>query len=208
MRISRLSLETIIWKPGKRVEVVNLWLGSWAWEAAKGGFYIPCSSYWLGFNPVPVDKKQGTIQVCIDFRDLNKACLKDNYPTPFIDQIIDECAVMRFFPSWMVFRVIIKFLSILKINIRQPLYVPGVPLHIERCLLVLKMLEPLFSGPCHMLSTTSNMSLKHTWMISLLVLERELITLVIFEWFSSDVVFIKSGWIPTSAFSRLRPVDC
>ena len=30
--------------------------------------------------------------MCIDFRDLNKACLKDNYPTPFIDQIIDECA--------------------------------------------------------------------------------------------------------------------
>ena len=30
--------------------------------------------------------------MCIDFRDLNKACPKDNYPTPFIDQIIDECA--------------------------------------------------------------------------------------------------------------------
>ena len=43
-------------------------------------------------NPVPIDKKQGTIRVCIDFRDLNKACPKDNYPTPFIDQIIDECA--------------------------------------------------------------------------------------------------------------------
>ena len=43
-------------------------------------------------NPVPVDKKQGTIRVCIDFRDLNKACPKDNYPTPFIDQITDECA--------------------------------------------------------------------------------------------------------------------
>ena len=28
----------------------------------------------------------------MDFRDLNKACLKDNYPTPFIDQIIDACA--------------------------------------------------------------------------------------------------------------------
>ena len=26
------------------------------------------------------------------FRDLNKACSKDNYPTPFIDQIIDACA--------------------------------------------------------------------------------------------------------------------
>jgi hypothetical protein len=26
------------------------------------------------------------------FSDLNKACPKDNFPTPFIDQILDECA--------------------------------------------------------------------------------------------------------------------
>jgi hypothetical protein len=38
-----------------------------------------------------VNKKQGTIRVCTDFRDLNKAYPKDNFPTPFIDQIIDEC---------------------------------------------------------------------------------------------------------------------
>jgi hypothetical protein len=40
----------------------------------------------------PVAKKQGTILVYIDYRDLNKDCPKDNYPTPFIDQIIDNCA--------------------------------------------------------------------------------------------------------------------
>jgi hypothetical protein len=27
----------------------------------------------------------------MDFRDLNKACPKDNFPTPFIDHIVDEC---------------------------------------------------------------------------------------------------------------------
>ena len=43
-------------------------------------------------NLVPIDKKQGTIRVCTEFQDLNKACPKDNYPTPFIDQIIDACA--------------------------------------------------------------------------------------------------------------------
>jgi hypothetical protein len=43
-------------------------------------------------NPVSVNKKQGTICVCTDFRDLNKAYPKDNFPTPFIHQIIDECA--------------------------------------------------------------------------------------------------------------------
>jgi hypothetical protein len=39
-----------------------------------------------------VAKIQGTIHVYVDYRDLNKACPKDNYPTPFIDQIIDNCA--------------------------------------------------------------------------------------------------------------------
>jgi hypothetical protein len=33
----------------------------------------------------------------MDFRDLNKACLKDNFPTSFIDQIIDECVGSKVF---------------------------------------------------------------------------------------------------------------
>ena len=43
-------------------------------------------------NIVPINKNQGTIRVCIDFRDLNKSCPKDNFPTLHIDQIIDNCA--------------------------------------------------------------------------------------------------------------------
>jgi hypothetical protein len=42
-------------------------------------------------NPILVNKKQGTICVYMDFRDLKKACPKDDFPTPFIDQIVDEC---------------------------------------------------------------------------------------------------------------------
>ena len=48
-------------------------------------------------NPVPVDKKQGAIHICTDFYDLNHACAKDNFPTPFIDQILDECARSELF---------------------------------------------------------------------------------------------------------------
>jgi hypothetical protein len=56
----------------------------------KAGFIYPIHlTQWVS-NPVPVNKKQGTICVCTDFHDLNKACPKDNFPTPFIDQIIDE----------------------------------------------------------------------------------------------------------------------
>ena len=48
-------------------------------------------------NLIPVDKKQRMIRICTDFRDLNRACPKDNFPTPFIDQILDECAGRKVF---------------------------------------------------------------------------------------------------------------
>jgi hypothetical protein len=58
----------------------------------KACFIYPIHlTQWVS-NPVPVNKKQGTIRVCTNFHDLNKACSKDNFPTPFIDHIIDECA--------------------------------------------------------------------------------------------------------------------
>jgi hypothetical protein len=44
-----------------------------------------------------MNKKQGTICVCMEFRDRNKACHKDNFPTPFIDQILDECVGSEIF---------------------------------------------------------------------------------------------------------------
>ena len=57
----------------------------------KVGFIYPISlTKWVS-NPIPVNKKQGTIRVWTDFHDLNKAYPKDNYPTPFIDHIIDAC---------------------------------------------------------------------------------------------------------------------
>ena len=58
----------------------------------KAGFiYLVPLTEWVS-NVVPVNKKQGTIRVCINFQSLNKACPKDNFPTPHIDQIIDNCA--------------------------------------------------------------------------------------------------------------------
>ena len=43
---------------------------------------------WLA-NTVVVKKKSGKWQVCIDFIDLNKACLKDPFPMPKIDQLVN-----------------------------------------------------------------------------------------------------------------------
>ena len=63
----------------------------------KAGFIYPVPlTEWVS-NIMLVTKKQGTILVCVDYRDLNKAFSKDNYPTPFIDQIIDDCASCEIF---------------------------------------------------------------------------------------------------------------
>ena len=44
---------------------------------------------WLA-NTVPVKKKNGKWRMCIDFTDLNKACLKDDFPLPRIDRVVDD----------------------------------------------------------------------------------------------------------------------
>jgi hypothetical protein len=63
----------------------------------KASFIYPVAlTDWVS-NLVPIDKKQGTICVCVDYRDINKACEKDNFPTPFVDQIVDDCAESEIF---------------------------------------------------------------------------------------------------------------
>jgi hypothetical protein len=46
---------------------------------------------WLS-NTVVVKKKNGKWRVCIDFTDLNKACQKDPFPFPRIDQLVDSAS--------------------------------------------------------------------------------------------------------------------
>ena len=48
-------------------------------------------SEWIS-NMVPVTKPSGDIRICTDFRDLNKACPKDDFPLPNIDMIVDLTA--------------------------------------------------------------------------------------------------------------------
>nr|CAN70061.1 hypothetical protein VITISV_025665 [Vitis vinifera] len=46
---------------------------------------------WLA-NVVVVPKKEGKWRVCVDYTNLNNACLKDSFPLPRIDQIMDSIA--------------------------------------------------------------------------------------------------------------------
>src|SRR3989442_1253439 len=48
---------------------------------------------WLA-NIVPVPKKDGRVRMCVDYRDLNKASPKDDFPLPHIDVLIDSAAGM------------------------------------------------------------------------------------------------------------------
>ena len=45
-------------------------------------------STWIA-NIVPVKKKNGQIHVCVDFRDLNNASPKYDFPSPIIELMVD-----------------------------------------------------------------------------------------------------------------------
>ena len=46
---------------------------------------------WIA-NVVPVPKKDGKVRMCVDFRDLNKAFPKNDFPLPHIDVLMDNTA--------------------------------------------------------------------------------------------------------------------
>ena len=57
---------------------------------------------WLA-NPVLVKKSNGKWRTCVDFTDLNKACPKDNFSLPRIDQLVDtmsEHALLSFMDAY------------------------------------------------------------------------------------------------------------
>ncbi|GFX53263.1 retrovirus-related Pol polyprotein from transposon 297 [Trichonephila clavipes] len=57
-------------------------------EWVKNGIVEPCSSPYTS-QVVVVKKKDGKSRVCIDYRRLNRKLIKDNYPLPLIDDILD-----------------------------------------------------------------------------------------------------------------------
>ena len=75
------------WRPSKehadamREEVTKLKKA----RAIKEVFYPK----WLA-NTVVVKKKSGKWRICVDFTDLNKACLKDPFSMPRIDRLVDS----------------------------------------------------------------------------------------------------------------------
>ncbi|MCI45885.1 hypothetical protein A2U01_0067124, partial [Trifolium medium] len=58
-------------------------------ELLRKHFIRPSVSPW-GAPVLLVKKKDGTMRLCIDYRQLNKVTIKNKYPLPRIDDLLDQ----------------------------------------------------------------------------------------------------------------------
>ncbi|ROV55750.1 RNA-directed DNA polymerase [Limosilactobacillus reuteri] len=58
-------------------------------ELLEKGFIRPSVSPW-GAPVLLVKKKDGSLRMCIDYRELNKLTIKNRYPLPRIDDLFDQ----------------------------------------------------------------------------------------------------------------------
>ncbi|KAL9230890.1 hypothetical protein vseg_006183 [Gypsophila vaccaria] len=58
-------------------------------EMIEKGFIKPSVSPW-GAPVLFVKKKDGSMRLCIDYRELNKVTIKNRYPLPRIDDLFDQ----------------------------------------------------------------------------------------------------------------------
>jgi hypothetical protein len=89
-------------------------------------FIRPCRyAKWVS-NIVPVEKKNtGKIRICVDFRDLNRATPKDEYPMPIADELVNQALGIKLLVFWMVMLGITRFLWLKSMYLRQPFVALG-----------------------------------------------------------------------------------
>ena len=145
----------------------------------KAGFiYLVPLTEWVS-NPVPVDKKQGAIRICTNLCDLNRACPKDNFPTPFIDQILDECVGSEVFSFMDGFSRYNQIQIKPKDQHKTAFICPWGTFSYRKIPFVLKYVEATFHQAMTFLLTTSIILSRFIWMI-------ELITLILW-WFTQII---------------------
>jgi Reverse transcriptase (RNA-dependent DNA polymerase) len=67
-------------------------------ELLEEGFIRPSTSSW-GSSVIFVPKKEGGLRMRIDYRALNKATIRNNYPLPRIDEVWDQIGGSKYFSS-------------------------------------------------------------------------------------------------------------
>ena len=65
-------------------------------ELVDRGFIRPSISPW-GVPMLFVKKKDGTWRLCIDYRQLNKVTIRNKYPLPRVDDLIDQLQGVKVF---------------------------------------------------------------------------------------------------------------
>ena len=67
-------------------------------ELIEKGYIRPSVSPW-GAPILFIKKKDGTMRMCIDYRNLNKMTIKNHYPLPRIDDLFDQVGGARIFSN-------------------------------------------------------------------------------------------------------------
>ena len=67
-------------------------------ELLDSGAIQPSSSPW-GAPVLFVKKPDGSLRFCVDYRALNQLTVKDRYPLPRSDDLIDQLAGAKYFTS-------------------------------------------------------------------------------------------------------------
>ena len=98
-------------------------------------------------NLIPVRKKSGDIRICIDFRNLNRASLKDNYPVPSMEQLLQSVSRSAMLSLLDGFSGYNQVLVSKEDRLKQHFKPNGAPMLMIRCLSDSLMLEPHSSEP-------------------------------------------------------------
>jgi hypothetical protein len=67
-------------------------------DLLEKGFIRPSTSPW-GSSILFVPKNDGGLRMCVDYRALNKATIRNNYQLPGIDEVWDQIGGSHFFSS-------------------------------------------------------------------------------------------------------------
>ena len=104
-------------------------------EMLQKGYIRPSSSPW-GSPAIFVDKKDGSLRMCVDYRQLNDVTIKNKYPLPRIDDPFDQLSGARYSPRLIYGQDIISSRLKRKIFLRPHSSLDTVFMNIQLCPLV------------------------------------------------------------------------